>query len=161
VSADARFKYVKVADALRGRIESGELPEGAKLVMRRLAREYGVGPRVVCAALSSLGRENLVFLDQRDGWHVKARPAPYVPPRAPRLGASEGSGGVSDSGTAPPVNLLSLLDLEQGASLLTCADESAGRVARELCPPDATLAQRIALYELLHKVASEVRWPSR
>jgi DNA-binding transcriptional MocR family regulator len=157
VSDGTPLKHVKIADALRGQIKSGELPEGAKLIMRNLAREYDVSPGVICRALTSLGYEDLVFLDLSDGrWHVRAKPAPYEPPR---LGASEDPDGVSDSRTAPPVNLLSLLDLGQGASLLTRADESAGRVARELCPPDATQAQRIALHEFLHKVASEVRWP--
>jgi DNA-binding GntR family transcriptional regulator len=108
MSADTRFKYVNVADALRGRIESGKLPAGTKLMMHRLAKEYGVSPGTILGALSSLSRENLVYLDRRGGWRVGAKPAPDAPPR---LGASEDSGGVSDSRTAQPVSLLSLLDL--------------------------------------------------
>lgn len=153
-------KCVNVADVLRGRIKSGEWPEGTTLIMRRLAREYLVSSGTICGALSILSREGLVVLDLHNGgrWRVKAKPAPDEPPQ---LGASEDSDGVSDSRTPPPVNLLSLLDLGQGASLLTRAYKSAERVARELCPPDATQAQRTALYDFLHKIASEVRWPTR
>ncbi len=71
--ATAEQKPARVANELRKRIEAGEFPQGAQLIMSRLAAEYGVSPGTVCGALSDLGREDLVYLDDEDGrWHVKA-----------------------------------------------------------------------------------------
>jgi DNA-binding transcriptional MocR family regulator len=151
-------KYVAVADALRERIKTGELPGGEKLVMSTLAKEYDVCPGTICGALSSLAHENLVLINQQDGrWHVGARPRSVLsaPQRAPRLGAS----GPSDSGTTSSVNLMGLLDLELGTSFQTNANETARRIARELCPTNATEAERAALGQFLDKIANAVKWP--
>jgi hypothetical protein len=32
-------------------------------------------------------------------------------------------------------------------------------MAREMCPEHLTAAERVAMYEFLHKVAMYVRWP--
>jgi hypothetical protein len=58
-----------------------------------------------------------------------------------------------------PVTLLSLLDLEHGASLAAEADAAAARIALELCPPDATQAERKALGEFLDKITFAVKFP--
>jgi DNA-binding GntR family transcriptional regulator len=71
------LKSTRVANDLRKRIEAGEFPEGAKLIMSKLAVEYSVSSGTVCGALSDLGREDLVFLDYDGGgrWYVGAAKA--------------------------------------------------------------------------------------
>lgn len=64
--------------------------------------------------------------------------------------------------THPPgttVKLLSLLDIEHGASLHAEATVVAARVARELSE-GMTQSERIATHEFLTEVAKAVRWPS-
>jgi hypothetical protein len=59
----------------------------------------------------------------------------------------------------PTVKLLSLLDIEHGASLHAESAALAARIARELSE-GMTQAERIATDEFLREVASAVRWPA-
>jgi DNA-binding GntR family transcriptional regulator len=57
----------EVAETLRGRIRSGSVPGGTRLVQAGLARELGVTPGLIRAALRQLNAEGLVRLDRRRG----------------------------------------------------------------------------------------------
>jgi|HubBroStandDraft_1064217.scaffolds.fasta_scaffold08721_6 hypothetical protein len=61
--------------------------------------------------------------------------------------------------TEPAVRLLSLLDIEQGASLHAESAALAARIVRELSE-GMTQAERIATHEFLREVASALRWPA-
>jgi len=61
--------------------------------------------------------------------------------------------------TEATVKLLSLLDIERGASLRAESAEVAVRIARELSE-GMTRVERIAIREFLNDVGRAVRWPA-
>ncbi|MFI7049012.1 GntR family transcriptional regulator [Streptosporangium sandarakinum] len=71
--------YQQIADDLRGRIESRELPPGRKLPAEdRLADSYGVGKDTVREALAQLRSEGLIRTVNRDGSYVREQIEPDV-----------------------------------------------------------------------------------
>lgn len=67
--------YVQLADLLRTRIESGELPPGAPLESEaRLSQEYGIGRDAVRKAVSLLRFEGLVTTTRGQPTQVRLRP---------------------------------------------------------------------------------------
>lgn len=67
--------YVQVADLLRERIESWELPPGATLPSEaRLTQEYGIGREAVRMAMSLLRSEGLVSTVRGHGTRVRETP---------------------------------------------------------------------------------------
>ena len=64
--------YVQLADLLRERIESGELPPGTTLASEaRLTQEYGIGREAVRMAISLLRSEGLVSTVRGHGTRVR------------------------------------------------------------------------------------------
>jgi GntR family transcriptional regulator len=54
-------RYQEIADSLRGRIDSGELPPGAMLPsIARISQEWGVSPATAGNALRLLHSEGLI-----------------------------------------------------------------------------------------------------
>lgn len=71
-------RYQRIADALRGRIASGELGAGARLASQRaLAREFGVTLMTLRHALELLEREGLIARRHGLGTFVAAPPIDY------------------------------------------------------------------------------------
>ncbi|WP_328343513.1 GntR family transcriptional regulator [Micromonospora sp. NBC_00421] len=68
--------YVQLADLLREKIESGELPAGSTVASEaRLAQEYGIGRDAVRMAISLLRSEGLVNTMRGRGTLVREAPA--------------------------------------------------------------------------------------
>jgi hypothetical protein len=59
-----------------------------------------------------------------------------------------------------PVKLLSLFDIERGASLRAESTAVAVRIAQELSE-GMTQSERIAVSQFLTEIANAVRWPAR
>ncbi|MGC5030185.1 GntR family transcriptional regulator [Micromonospora sp. DT229] len=67
--------YMQLADLLRDRIESDELPSGAPLPSEaRLSQEYGLGRVAVRKAISVLRSEGLVTSSRGQPTRVRPRP---------------------------------------------------------------------------------------
>ncbi|MBM0237914.1 winged helix-turn-helix transcriptional regulator [Micromonospora sp. ATA32] len=67
--------YVQLADLLRERIESGDLPPGTTLASEaRLTQEYGIGREAVRMAVSLLRSEGLVSTVRGHGTRVRETP---------------------------------------------------------------------------------------
>ncbi|MEH0972380.1 GntR family transcriptional regulator [Micromonospora sp. CPCC 205546] len=67
--------YVQLADLLRRRIESGELPPGSELESEaRLSQEYGIGRDAVRRAIAVLRSEGLVSTTRGHATRVRERP---------------------------------------------------------------------------------------
>ncbi|MEU9506821.1 GntR family transcriptional regulator [Micromonospora sp. NPDC048170] len=67
--------YVQLADLLRSRIESGQLPPGSVLESEaRLSQEYGIGRDAVRMAISVLRSEGLVSTSRGHGTRVRTKP---------------------------------------------------------------------------------------
>lgn len=67
----------KLAENLRGKIESGEFAEGDKLPTEaQLSRDHGVSRTVVREAIATLKADRLIEAKQGSGAYVLARPAP-------------------------------------------------------------------------------------
>ncbi|MFD6638035.1 GntR family transcriptional regulator [Micromonospora chalcea] len=67
--------YVQLADLLRERIESGEMPAGSTLASEaRLSQEYGIGRDAVRMAISLLRSEGLVSTRRGHGTVVRETP---------------------------------------------------------------------------------------
>ena len=67
--------YVQVANLLRKRIESGELPPGSPLPSEaRLTQEYGIGREAVRMAMALLRSEGLVSTVRGHGTRVRETP---------------------------------------------------------------------------------------
>ena len=64
--------YMQVAEALRERIESGELAPGDPIPgEQRLAQEYGIGRETVRKGLAVLRGEGLIVPRKGQGWFVR------------------------------------------------------------------------------------------
>jgi GntR family transcriptional regulator len=71
-------RYHRIAEDLRGRIRSGELPPGARLPnQRRMAREFGVTLMTLRQSLELLERENLIRRHHGLGTFVAAPSIDY------------------------------------------------------------------------------------
>lgn len=78
-------KHVKITDAYRRQIQSGELPPGTKMpTVREIRTEWGVSMTTAERAMSELRREGLVVARPRHGT-VVAEPPPAVVTGAARL----------------------------------------------------------------------------
>lgn len=67
--------YVQLADLLRSRIESGELPPGSTLESEaRLSQEHGIGRDAVRMAIAVLRSEGLVSTSRGHGTRVREKP---------------------------------------------------------------------------------------
>lgn len=76
------MRYLTIADELRRRITSGELPPGAKVPStRKIAAEWGVATATAAKALAALVQEGLVRAEPRSGTVVVG---PNRSPAAPR-----------------------------------------------------------------------------
>jgi hypothetical protein len=51
------------------------------------------------------------------------------------------------------------MDAEMAITMRAESDATAERIARQISHQGITQAERIAIYEFLHKIASAVRWP--
>jgi hypothetical protein len=58
-----------------------------------------------------------------------------------------------------PATVRGIPDIELAITMRAESDATARRIARDICPEDSTQAERIAIYDFLHKVANAVRWP--
>ena len=80
--------YLRIADALKARIASGELRAGDRLPStRQLAREWNVALATAAKALSTLRHAGLVQMHPRSGTRVAARRA--IPRRRAEAGAAD------------------------------------------------------------------------
>ncbi len=119
---DREAKYLKVADRLRGAIQSGELRPGEALpTEKQLAERYGVSRPTIRAALGLLRTEGLIDARQGSGAYVRLRRAPRrVPiPRLPDAGGPPGTRDGNQITEAGPAavwgEIASLLGVEDGA----------------------------------------------
>lgn len=72
---DGRSRQLRIADALRARIQSGDYPPGSKLPsLPELAAEFGVSLVTVRLALTRLKQEGFVVSQQGAGNFVRTRP---------------------------------------------------------------------------------------
>src|SRR5439155_19270824 len=79
-------RYHRIAEALRERIQDGELPPGARLDnQRQLARSFGVTLMTLRQALELLEREHLITRRHGLGTFVAAPSIHYVSPHLPRF----------------------------------------------------------------------------
>lgn len=105
-----RAVYRQLADLLRARIQSGELPPGALLPSEgRIQQEHGVGRETVRRALRVLRAEGLVVTRSGYGTAV-SEPAEREPVRVPR-----GSTVISRPATADEQ---ASLDIQAGGHVL-------------------------------------------
>lgn len=66
--------YERIADEIRSKIKSGELPPGAKLPsISELCRQYDVSTQVIRSAMLILRAEGLVEGHQGKGVYVRGR----------------------------------------------------------------------------------------
>ncbi|MCI3276245.1 winged helix-turn-helix domain-containing protein [Streptomyces cylindrosporus] len=78
--------YLQLADTLRGRIESGKIPNGAPLPSAaELMKEFGVSSTVVKNGISVLRSEGLVLGHQGKAVFAQYPPVITPPPWAPPL----------------------------------------------------------------------------
>jgi GntR family transcriptional regulator len=74
-TTDGRSRQLRIADSLRGRIESGEFPPGTKLPgLPALAQAYQASLVTVRLALSRLKQEGLIISRQGTGNFVRQKP---------------------------------------------------------------------------------------
>ncbi|BCJ60351.1 GntR family transcriptional regulator [Micromonospora endophytica] len=67
--------YVQLADLLREKIESGDLPPGAPIGSEsRLSQEYGIGRDAVRMSIAVLKSEGLVTSSRGQPTHVRSSP---------------------------------------------------------------------------------------
>ncbi|WP_254885536.1 winged helix-turn-helix domain-containing protein [Streptomyces sp. NA02950] len=70
VASDPRPKPVKVADAMRGRIESGSYPDGKLPTVKEMAQEFGYATQTVRDGMRILMDEGLVVSAGNRGYFV-------------------------------------------------------------------------------------------
>ncbi|MBE1462941.1 TetR/AcrR family transcriptional regulator C-terminal domain-containing protein [Kibdelosporangium phytohabitans] len=76
-------RYLTIADELKRRITTGELPPGAKVPStRKIAAEWGVAMATAAKALAALSQEGLVRAEPRSGTVVTGAPKAQSAPRA-------------------------------------------------------------------------------
>jgi DNA-binding transcriptional MocR family regulator len=127
--------YLKLADALRRAILSGEAAKGERLPsIRRLSDSVNVNPATAVSAYRILEREGWVLARAGSGVYVAGEPGGREAPR----GAHSGHGPHSDRNTDVAIDG-SLLDLSQGRVVLSPSvlDMAAGTPSPALFPVPA------------------------
>ncbi|MEU3453217.1 winged helix-turn-helix domain-containing protein [Micromonospora sp. NPDC006766] len=110
--------YVQLADLLRARIESGELPPGAPIGSEaRLSQEYGIGRDAVREAIWVLRYEGLVSTSRGQSTTVRHRPERQRVELLP---------GASVIARMPTSDERRSLDIDEGVPVLEVHDAEGG-----------------------------------
>ncbi|WP_010361039.1 GntR family transcriptional regulator [Streptomyces acidiscabies] len=160
-------RYLQVADNLRARIESGELPPGARLPsVAEISAQYGGSNSIATAAYKLLVDEGLVVSRHGAGHYVRSTDTPDLLVRRHRRRSEDSpfAEGVAEQGavgtwrhesaTAPATDTVAArLGIEAGAAVMHTsyvylADDQPVQLAESWEPLDLTGTSLIALPEV-------------